>query len=368
MVMPDQMQRVNVRSDPRNPALTLSVERSWLRSEQAGLRPDDEPYYDHIATPPRRRHERQADRQLWQYTREEIEHLWNAFGGNDWVVMCINPEGEIIHARHSPYSQETVLKPIEPGRRLREELTGTTAPSCVLHERQHAVVGVGEHYLKAFSRVFCLAVPLFDADGEVAGILDITGVGQRDIFQLQAYFQRAALLIHQRFFFALKRCHLLSVQYDSRLLGSHLAGIVAIDEDGGVRSISQQARSILGLHMFSSSPKLNLRSLFPCARSAQLRRFLQPSSRPQRILLENGTHVWVKHLRSPASRFVPGVDTTRFEAGGSEVETASVRGTLEENTLSAIELALHENNGNIAAASRQLGISRTTLYSKLRRA
>jgi transcriptional regulator of acetoin/glycerol metabolism len=44
----------------------------------------------------------------------------------------------------------------------------------------------------------------------------------------------------------------------------------------------------------------------------------------------------------------------------------SNNGSLKEQTLSAIQSAIQEHHGNIAAAARQLGLSRTTLSSKLR--
>jgi len=349
-------------------APSTPVARSWLRSRESGLSPDDEPHYDELLPASRHRHERQSDRQLWKYTREEIEHLWGAFGGNDWIIMCINPQGDVVHARHSPYLQESVLKPVASGRTLREEYVGTTAPSCVIHDQRSIVVNGSQHYLKAFSRVFCLAVPLFDAHGQTAGVLDITGVGERDAVLLHEHFRMAALSVQQRFFFDLRYCHLLSVQYDPRLLDSPLAGIIAVEEDGHIRAVSQQARRLLSLPVMGPLPRMDLRSLFPGARAPQHRRFLQPSSRAQRILVADDVHVWVQHMRLPVTTRGPVSRSLKVSAAEKEdrAPTLPVNASLKENTLSAIQYALHENNGNVAATARQLGISRTTLYSKLR--
>ena len=46
---------------------------------------------------------------------------------------------------------------------------------------------------------------------------------------------------------------------------------------------------------------------------------------------------------------------------------ASPQASLHEQSLEAIRRALREHDGNVSAAARQLGISRTTLYAKLRR-
>lgn len=48
-------------------------------------------------------------------------------------------------------------------------------------------------------------------------------------------------------------------------------------------------------------------------------------------------------------------------------QTASVVPNLEEVERQAIETAILQNNGNLTAAAEQLGISRQTLYNKLKR-
>ena len=48
-------------------------------------------------------------------------------------------------------------------------------------------------------------------------------------------------------------------------------------------------------------------------------------------------------------------------------QTASVVPNLEEVERQAIETAILQNNGNLTAPAEQLGISRQTLYNKLKR-
>jgi len=345
-----------------------SVHRSWARSRSAGLRPTDAPDYDELPLVSPYRRDNPETRRLWQYTREEVEQLWGAFGGTDWIIMCVNPQGEIVHARSSPYMQDDTLKPIVPGRRLREQLVGTTAPSCVLHEQTEALVVGGAHYLKAFSNVFCLAVPLFDADGRIVGVLDITGLGKRDIPLLREHFQLAALSVQQRFFGALRYCHLLRISYDGRLFESPMAGLIAVEEDGRVRAVSLQARRLLGLPLSGALRfDMCLRDVFPLARTAQHRRFLVPAGRPQRVELQTGAHVWVQHVRPPLRRGAGEWEHAQQESADPNQESAvPVGSSLQENALYAIQQALMDHHGNVAAAARQLGISRTTLYAKLK--
>ncbi|UXU85520.1 helix-turn-helix domain-containing protein [Burkholderia sp. S-53] len=346
-------------------ALPASVARSWLRSRDAGLRPWQIAHYEMQ----RELDESRADRRLTRCVAQEIEQLWAAFGGSEWTIFCVNPRGTIVHARRSPHCDDALLTPIIAGRRIVEPNIGTTAPSCVIHDGTEAIVAGAQHYLDEFSRVFCLAVPLVGFDGEVIGALDITGVGRRNVVQLREQFRHAALSAEQRLYAMLRDCHLLQVQYDPRWLGTPLAGVVALDEAGRVRAASRLARQMLELAPAGSIEPRDLRQLFPGATPAQQRRLLIPARTPQRIARDDGSHVWVRAVRAPLDRA-----TMRRQSDALE-DAADVRGTasaaspqasLHEQSLDAIRRALDEHDGNVSAAARQLGISRTTLYAKLR--
>ena len=60
-------------------------------------------------------------------------------------------------------------------------------------------------------------------------------------------------------------------------------------------------------------------------------------------------------------------DTPQRYSGKAKPQTASVVPNLEEVERQAIETAILQNNGNLTAAAEQLGISRQTLYNKLKR-
>ncbi|WP_230953470.1 helix-turn-helix domain-containing protein [Burkholderia cepacia] len=346
-------------------ALPAGVARSWLRSRDAGLRPWQTARYEMQ----RELDESRADRRLTRCVAPEIEQLWAAFGGSEWTIFCVNPRGTIVHARRSPHCDDTLLTPIVAGRRIVEPNIGTTAPSCVIHDGTEAVVAGAQHYLDEFSCVFCLAVPLVGFDGEVIGALDITGVGRRNVVQLREQFRHAALSAEQRLYAMLRDCHLLQVQYDPRWLGTPLAGVVALDEAGRVRAASRLARQMLELAPAGPIEPHGLRQLFPGATPAQQRRLLTPARTPQRIARDDGSHIWVRAVRAPldraATRRQSDVLADAADACGT-APAASPQASLHEQALDAIRRAVDEHDGNVSAAARQLGISRTTLYAKLR--
>jgi transcriptional regulator of acetoin/glycerol metabolism len=344
--------------------LPASVARSWVRSRDTGLRPWHAPHYE----PPvalNRESALDANRQLQKCVADEVEQLWRAFGGDAWAIFCVNTQGAIVHARRSPDCREPVLQSIVAGGRIHERDIGTTAPSCAIHDGTEIVVAGAQHYLREFENIFCLAVPLFGVDGEVIGALDITGVGQRDASTLREHFRVAGQTIQQRLFAALRHCHLLQIQHDPRWLGTPMSGVIAVEDEGVVRAVSRPARRMLALPADGPLPTLELRQLFGDAPPAVRRRLLRPTHTPLRVACSDGSHLWVRCVRLPLQTS-PSVVAPAPAAVAPEYDAAR-QASLLEHTLETIERTLHEHDGNIAAAARQLRISRTTLYAKLRR-
>lgn len=356
--------------------LPESVARSWARSRDAGVLPRQAPEYE-LLKGARSVRESRDDRRLYSCVVDEIEQLWDAFGGDDWTIFCVNPQGTVIHARRSPACDDSLILPIIAGRRILESHIGTTAPSCVLHEGAEVTVSGGQHYLDQFECVSCLAVPLFGLHGEIIGALDLTGTGRRDLAQAKEQFRLATLAAEQRLFATLRGCHLLRVQHDPRWLATPLAGVLAVEENGQLRAASRMARRMLGLGQGGARlPQLALRDLFEDAPPALLNRLVQPRRGPQRIARADGSHLWLQYARAPLNRSTARRMGASLAAAPAETSSALPRAqanegersgaSLEEQTLGAVQQAMRDHHGNVAAVARQLRISRTTVYARLR--
>jgi len=336
--------------------LAPSVQRSWERSRLAGVQPRQEPHYAPLAASGPRLDD-PADRWLARCVRDDLDHLWAAFGGRQWTLFCVNAGGMIVAQREHGLADVPVLRPIQVGRRLREIDIGTTAPACSLADDAPALVRGNEHYLDRFAAVFCLSVPLHGLDGEVLGALDITGTGDRDAELLHGYFRQAALSTENRLMIEHRPCHLLAVQHDARWLQSPLQGLLAVEEDGRVRAANRVARRLFGLPRRGPLPLLALEGLFAGASVHQRRRLLQTGP-AHRVRIGEDTAVYVQYLRGPlAARAGVRSDAAAGQAGAPSLRALTAQGVRE---------AVAAHHGNIAAAARQLGISRTTLYRHLR--
>jgi transcriptional regulator of acetoin/glycerol metabolism len=347
--------------------LPAAVARSWARSRDAGVTPSQAPWFE-LLDRSRSKREASDDKRLYRCVVDEIEYLWDAFGGKDWTIFCVNPQGTVVHARRSPACDQRLLLPIVSGRRILESHLGTTAPSCALHEGAAVIVERGQHYLDEFESLCCVSVPLFGLNGEVIGALNMTGIGPRDVQQVARQFRLAASAVEQRIFATLRGCHLLRLQHDPRWLSTPIAGVLAVDEDGQLRAASRIARQMLSLPPDVSLTSVDLGELFKGIPPLQTGQSAKSQCNARRVVREDGSHLWVQHASGPRKRgttrtgMVPGDDTmVAMEAGAQNVRG----GTMQERTLDAIQRAIREHGGNIASVARALRISRTTVYRKL---
>ena len=277
--------------------------------------------------------------------------MWSAFGGRDWTVFSVNPRGMIVHQCQHRDADPRLLRQLQVGGRILEADIGTTAPACVLAEDRPILVCGAQHYLGEFESVFCLSVPLHGLDGMVIGALDITGIGERNPELLLAHFRQAALAAENRLIADLRDCHLLRLRYDPRWHDTPIHGLLAIAPDGRLQAANRIARRLLGLHPHDALAELTLELLFAASAPTQRRHLLQ-SGPPRCVPLADGTSIYVDLLRPPR---------------GTPVRRPVTPGPgLREQARHAVAQALRDNAGNITAAARQLGISRTTLYKQLR--
>lgn len=337
--------------------LPLPLQQSWLRSRAAGLQPWQEPVYRPLQGDDRHLFH-PDDRRLARCVQPELEQLWAAFGGRGWTMFCANRDGMVIAQQAHGLEDAPLLRPIQVGRRLGETEIGTTAPAVSLADDLPALVRGNEHYLQRFAPVFCLSEPLHDLDGLVCGVIDITGLGERDPSLLQGYFRQAALASENRLFHSLSDVHLLAMQHDPRWLASPMQGLLAVQEDGQLRAANRVARRLLGLPRRGPLPLLSLEVVFAGASAAQRRRLLQPGV-PHRVRLGEGSAVYLQHLRAP--RGVSG----RSRPSAAAANPGGAPG-LRDQQREAARRAAQAADGNLSLAARQLGISRTTLYKLLR--
>jgi transcriptional regulator of acetoin/glycerol metabolism len=322
-----------------DPLISKSLLESWKRSFAHGVISSDRkligPDYQQYLID-------DADRHLSAIVGQEIDAIWDSFGGENWVVYCTNVDALIIRTRHgtNPTSRAFAL---HVGRRIQECDIGTTAPSRALHEKRPITLIGAEHYLEEFSHMFCCAVPLWGPWGQMVGVINITGSEEFKSRLVEKKLNSAAVKIENRLFVdAHKGNSLYKIHYDADFIDTHLAGLVATNAYGDILSITHNALEMLD-HIDVFNTRWNIADLFSD-------NFVADKGYCLKTSLKNGIVFYTKaYSDSPSSTLS---------------DSAAVRTSASLRDLSEVHMleTLRQTSGNISKAARILGVSRNTLY------
>ncbi|MDR3734732.1 MAG: sigma 54-interacting transcriptional regulator [Acidobacteriaceae bacterium] len=135
-----------------------------------------------------------------------------------------------------------------PGGNWSEAARGTNAIGTAIFERKPVQVFAAEHYCQPNHFLVCSASPIFDADGQMVGVLDLSGdyhhsnvhtlgmvVAAVGAIENQLCLQRATEKLYNAY------------RYSNILLESMSDGMVSVDNRGVVTEINSKGASIFGL-------------------------------------------------------------------------------------------------------------------------
>jgi len=353
-------------------AVGEAVIQSWMRCLASRCEPSWRPDFEPV-TPSRVHATLGRSRVLQEAAREDLGTMETALAGTDCRVVLTDGEGVIVHATQlTPRVAQPILRTARVGVNLAEGLVGTTAPGIVARTGQGVTVIGGEHFYDCLKAVECAAAPIRDAQGRVAGVLDLSVEGRHFGFHGASMVRLYATRIENRLLLLQSREHLvLHFQSDPSLLGTPVEGMAGIAPDGRVCWLNAMAARLLGEH--DDSPQtveslfgLGLVQLLPLTRQRG----------PSLGRLPSGLGVWLaarmqgpdgadfNHavaLPRPAAA-APVAAPPAPEAPRSEPPLS----TLGDHSRQLIESTLAECGGNITRAARKLGVSRGLLYRRLR--
>jgi transcriptional regulator of acetoin/glycerol metabolism len=335
---------------------------SWRRCRAAGLDPGERPDPD---TLPRDELDTLRERHavLLRAATPVVQEVAAHVDGEPNLVLLTDAAGFILMvAGNREFAVRARRRDVRPGLLLRESARGTNAPGACLHDARPLVVHGAEHYLSMYSLFTCSAAPICGPQGEVIGAIDLTG----DARALQPYPLAipcmAATLIEQQLFRLSYPMHAL-LRFHSRpeYIGALGEGLAALGDDGSVIAMNRAGLRLLGLergavigHAFDATFDARFPDL-----CGLLRRAVQPVIR---LHLRSGRRIYARIEGGDSAAFVPREPSARAAPAG---DSAPALRQVEDD---AVRRAVAAENGNLSAAARRLGIARTTLYRKLRRA
>ncbi|MDP9970698.1 transcriptional regulator of acetoin/glycerol metabolism [Variovorax paradoxus] len=368
-----------------------AVIQSWLRctrnhSDRQRIVPFD-------AVTPSRLHATLArNRELLEVARQELASMESALAGTDCRVILTDGEGVVVHVTHQPAAahQPVLRKTARVGVNISERIVGTTAPGIVATTGLACTVDGAEHYFDVLSQMQCAAAPIRDVAGRLAGVLDITMEARRFGFDAASMVGLYATTIENRLLQAQSRDHLiLRFQASPTLLGTPMEALAGVAPDGTIAWLNGAGARLIG-RLPEEACERDVESMLGHDLASLLRLERREAAQPLR--LASGLGVWVQaRLKAadgvdfrhavampgdagavlsaePAAAAQPLAAHEHTPAIASHhVPVEALPGeTLREHSRKLIEDTLAAQGGNVSQAARQLGVSRGTLYRRLR--
>ena len=200
-----------------------------------------------------------------------MEKIYVFLKDGGFVVALFDASGILLKVIGDlTVKEETATVNFVEGASWAEDASGTNAVGTAIIENQPLQVFGREHYFLRSSFWTCSAAPIHDADGNIIGVLDITGSSEKvhshtlGMAVMAVNDIESQLRLHRIF-----RTHELSDNYKNTIIDSISEGLLAIDEKGTVTHINDMAAASLG-HLKKDVIHKNLWQTLPARKNQKL--------------------------------------------------------------------------------------------------
>jgi transcriptional regulator of acetoin/glycerol metabolism len=296
-----------------NGAAKSALIASWQRSASLHKLDPDRRNPPERLTDSELRKARQEIEALIRVAQPGLDRLHTAVGGVGCCVLLADRNGVPVERRGAPGDDATFLDwGLWPGAVWSEDSEGTNGIGTCLVEHRTLTIHRDQHFYSRNALLSCTTAPLYDHEGHLVGALDVSSC-RADLIEsfinliATAVIDAAARIEAECFRLAHPRARILVVPVPDKMGRA----LIAVDEDDLVIGATRAARQALG---------------------------------PSQACLQ----------KSPPAAEVLGMSMKVIES-----LAMAERGVLQR--------ALVRAEGNVKAAAEALGMSRATLYRKLRR-
>ena len=258
----------------------------------------------HLLTERELKISREPLRNFLLQAQEEIDRLYAIVRPQSYVVLLCNSDGVAIHHRGDE-SKDHEFKHwgIWLGGVWSERIEGTNGIGTCITDRRPVLVHCADHFRSRHTRLSCAGAPIFDPQGGLLGVLDVSKVHQQPDDQsfpllLQTVVVSARAIEERIFREYFQYCWILAAA-PSDDFGSSL--LLAIDDEQSVIGGDQAARKLFALSDKSLADGIPLSAVFAFDRSL----FRRTGDRdiPVRLMsARGGGRWWTALLTPPLSR------------------------------------------------------------------
>lgn len=184
---------------------------------------------------------------LLQCAQPELDALSEHVVGQGCVVILSDADGMILDEIGSPeFLPKAQRIALTPGVDWSEACRGTNAIGTALAEQAPVMVMGSEHFLAANGALGCAAAPIMTAQGQLAGVLDISGESIRIDVHAMGLVRMAATQVEHRMLSQHTQGELVHFHKRPRLLHTPREGLLWV-VDGHIQGLNRVATELLGL-------------------------------------------------------------------------------------------------------------------------
>lgn len=224
------------------------VAASWRRCRQQNVDPHRDHRMDISPVDLERRLARLQD--LVHVALPTMENLYEFVQESGFQVVLADDHGYLLKVlgceqiRHK--TQDVQLC---PGANWTESYKGTNAIGTCLIEKKPLQIHAWEHFCQAHHFLTCSAAPIFDPDGQLVAVLNMTGDHHQANDHTLGMVVAAAKAIEQQL--SLRRAHhklFAAYKYADTIMNTMSEGVLTVDCDGVITQINDMATRMMGLN------------------------------------------------------------------------------------------------------------------------
>jgi len=219
----------------------------------------------------------EKNRVLSAHALPVMETLYEQIMNTHNMVLLTDANGVIVHTLGDDDFLEKADKvALQPGVPWSEESKGTNAIGTAIAEQSAVLVHAHQHFLSAHHFLTCSAAPIFDPNGDVIGVLDVSGEQHSYHKHTMALVRMSAQMIENQVFSSAFQ-DAITLHFHSRpeFIGTLMEGIASFTPGGRFLAANRCGLFQLGLslnalktHTFSSLFGLPVSALFDHYRTA----------------------------------------------------------------------------------------------------
>lgn len=321
--------------------IDLRVAQSWQRSMSAGLSPLGGVDCADNLSAPNLHYAREVNHELISHSEPVIEYLFEQLRHSHSMVILADAQGVLMHTLGDlDFLNKADRVALKCGASWAENQRGTNAIGTALAEVSEIEINGAEHFLEPNEFLTCAAAPILSAQGQLMGILDISGDQRSRHPHTLGLVTTAAQMIENSM--VLSACqHQILVQLHPRAegIGSVAQGVLAFSEDGCLVGANRRGLALLKLG-YGDIASISWTHLFEKNLESVLAHQSGLAAQSELLVCRDGSRLFVQIHSQSRARYgmTLGADLMRTTAS---VQLSSESGTqqVDARWLAALEKA-----------------------------